>query len=155
MKADDLRFVRREALIRIGAHTLVLADSNQRFAPDEPEIVGFHQTSDDDPPGCIQHFMHARRWRIGSVARASRDHRSLSTRPTGARANGAGAPGEGPDLPRPPAYQTPASGHRRRQQPRIRQHWAHQRRDRGRSDRESRSGLRFCSTIAPQLRPPG
>lgn len=135
----------------LGKHTLVLADSNQRFAPDEPEIVGFHQTSDDDPQGCIQHFMHARRWRIGSVARASWDHRSLSTRPTGARANGAVAPGEDRDVAGPYAYQTGAIGDRRAQQQLDAQRVAALRSEGRSTRRDLRPGLRFAIAHHPTL----
>lgn len=135
----------------LGKHTLVLADSNQRFAPDEPEIVGFHQTSDDDPQGCIQHFVHARRWRIGSVARASWDHRSLSTRPTGARANGAVAPGEDRDVAGPYAYQTGAIGDRRAQQQLDAQRVAALRSEGRSTRRDLRPGLRFAIAHHPTL----
>ncbi|AOK47336.1 type IV secretion protein Rhs [Burkholderia sp. MSMB617WGS] len=135
----------------LGKHTLVLADSNQRFAPDEPEIVGFHQTSDDDPQGCIQHFMHARRWRIGSVARASWDHRSLSTRPTGARASGAVVPGEDRDVAGPYAFQTGAIGDRRAQQQLDAQRVAALQSEGRSTRRDLRPGLRFAIAHHPTL----
>ncbi|MGU7779705.1 type VI secretion system Vgr family protein [Burkholderia sp. PU8-34] len=136
----------------LGKHTLVLADSNQRFAPDQPEIVGFHQTSDGDPQGCVQHWMNARRWRIGSVARASWDHRSLSTRPTGARASGAVVPGEDRDVAGPYAFQTAALGDRRAQQQLDAQRVAAQQSEGRGTRRDLRPGLRFAIAHHPVLR---
>ncbi|MBN3787868.1 type VI secretion system tip protein VgrG [Burkholderia sp. Ac-20353] len=100
----------------LGGHTLVLADSNERFLPREPERVPFHHTGESDPAGGIRHFMLARRWRIGRVARASWDYRSLSARPAAARASGAVVPGEDRDVAGPYAYQTAALGDQRSQQ---------------------------------------
>ncbi|HHX4057688.1 TPA: type VI secretion system Vgr family protein [Burkholderia contaminans] len=100
----------------LGKHTLVLADSNQSFTPDKPEVIGYHQTSDGDPAGSIQHFMTARRWRIGRVARASWDHRTLSTRLTGAQADRVAMAGEDRDVAGPYAFQTAALGDQRARQ---------------------------------------
>ncbi|AJX30640.1 type VI secretion system Vgr family protein [Burkholderia oklahomensis] len=135
----------------LGKHTLVLADSNRRFAPDDPERVGFHQTSDGDPRGCIQHFMNARRWRIGSVARASWDHRSLSTRPTGARANGSVVPGEDRDVAGPYAFQTGEIGDRRAQQQLDAQRVAALQSEGRSTRRDLRPGLRFAIAHHPTL----
>ncbi|MFL9885169.1 type VI secretion system tip protein VgrG [Paraburkholderia agricolaris] len=134
-----------------GKHTLVLADSNQRFTPDNPETIGFHQTSDGDPQGSIQHFMPARRWRIGSVVRASWDHRSLSTRPTGARANGAVVPGVDRDVAGPYAFQTGSIGDQRAQQQLDAQRVAALRSEGASTRRDLRPGLRFAISQHPTL----
>ncbi|WP_322044141.1 type VI secretion system tip protein VgrG [Paraburkholderia sp. J67] len=99
-----------------GAHTLVLCDTNQGFTPSAPETLPFHQTGESDPGGVITHLMPTRRWRIGQVARASWDYRSLSVRPTAASVQGAVAPGEDRDVAAPYAYPTSALGDRRTQQ---------------------------------------
>ncbi|MDR0243994.1 MAG: type VI secretion system tip protein VgrG [Burkholderia sp.] len=100
----------------LGSHTLVLADSNDRMLPREPERVPFHQAGESDPAGAIRHFALARRWRIGRVSRASWDYRTLSARPAAAHAGGAVVPGEDRDVAGPYAYQTAAVGDRRSQQ---------------------------------------
>lgn len=136
----------------LGKHTLVLADSNQRFAPEKPEIIGFHQTSDGDPAGSIQNFMAARRWRIGRVARASWDHRTLSTRPTGAQTNGVAMAGEDRDVAGPYAFQTAALGDQRARQQLDAQRVAVLRSE-GRSTRLTlHPGLRFAMSDHPTLK---
>ncbi|MFD1559957.1 type VI secretion system Vgr family protein [Paraburkholderia silviterrae] len=134
-----------------GEHTLVLADSNQRFTPDDPEMIGFHQTSDGEPQGSVQHFMPAQRWRIGSVVRASWDHRSLSTRPTGARANGAVVPGVDRDVAGPYAFQTGPAGDQRAQQQLDAQRVAAARSAGAGTRRDMRPGLRFALSQHPSL----
>ncbi|WGS49983.1 type VI secretion system tip protein TssI/VgrG [Paraburkholderia sp. D15] len=134
-----------------GTHTLVLADSNQRFTPDTPEVIGFHQTSDGDPQGSVQHFMPAQRWRIGSVVRASWDHRSLSTRPTGARASGAVVPGVDRDVAGPYAFQTGPAGDQRAQQQLDAQRVAATRSAGASTRRDMRPGLRFALSQHPTL----
>ena len=135
----------------LGQHTLVLADSNQRFAPDSPEIIGFHQTSDGDPVGNIQHFKTGRRWRIGRVARASWDHRTLSTRQTEARANGAVVPGEDRDVAGPYAFQTAAIGDQRARQQLDAQRVAAERCEGQGTRLDLRPGLRFAMSDHPTL----
>ncbi|AQQ19994.1 MULTISPECIES: type VI secretion system Vgr family protein [Burkholderia] len=137
----------------LGKHTLVLADTNQRFAPAEPEVIGFHQTSDGDPRGGIRQFMNARRWRIGSVARASWDHRSLSTRPSSVRASGAVAPGEDRDVAGPYAFQTAAIGDQRAQQQLDAQRVAALQTEGSGTRRDLRPGLRFAMSRHPSLDP--
>ncbi|MBN3856613.1 type VI secretion system tip protein VgrG [Paraburkholderia sp. Ac-20340] len=134
-----------------GKHTLVLADSNLRFTPAEPEPIGFHQSSDGDPQGAIQHFVNARRWRIGSVARASWDHRSLSTRATLAQATGAVVPGEDRDVAGPYAYQTSAIGDRQAQRQLDAQRVAAWRCEGGSTRRDLRAGLHFAISDHPTL----
>ncbi|PFH26445.1 type VI secretion system Vgr family protein [Burkholderia sp. JKS000303] len=135
----------------LGKHTLVLADTNQHFAPADAEIVGFHQTSDGDPRGGIRHFLNARRWRIGSVARASWDHRSLSTRPSGMRASGAVAPGEDRDVAGPYAFQTTAIGDQRAQQQLDAQRVAALQAEGSGTRRDLRPGLHFAMSQHPSL----
>ncbi|TEU33884.1 type VI secretion system Vgr family protein [Burkholderia cepacia] len=135
----------------LGKHTLVLADTNQRFDPAEPEVVGFHQTSDGDPRGGIRHFLNARRWRIGSVARASWDHRSLSTRPSGVRANGAVVPGEDRDVAGPYAFQTTGIGEQRAQQQLDAQRVAALQAEGSGTRRDLRPGLHFAMSQHPSL----
>lgn len=135
----------------LGKHTLVLADTNQRFAPEQPEVVGFHQTSDGDPRGGIRQFVSARRWRIGSVARASWDHRSLSTRPAGVRATGAVVPGEDRDVAGPYAFQTAAIGDQRAQQQLDAQRVAALQAEGSGTRRDLRPGLRFAMSQHPSF----
>ncbi|AFQ48493.1 type VI secretion system Vgr family protein [Burkholderia cepacia] len=135
----------------LGKHTLVLSDTNERFAPAEPERVGFHQTSDGDPRGGIRQFLNARRWRIGSVARASWDHRSLSTRPAGVRATGAAVPGEDRDVAGPYAFQTAAIGDQRAQQQLDAQRVAALQAEGSGTRRDLRPGLRFAMSNHPSL----
>ncbi|KVV65720.1 type IV secretion protein Rhs [Burkholderia cepacia] len=126
----------------LGKHTLVLADSNQHFTPDKPKVIGFHQASDGDPAGSIQHFMTARRWRIGRVARASWDHRTLSNRLTGAQADGVAMAGEDRDVAGPYAYQTAALGDQR----------ARQQLDAQRVAATCSEGRSTCMTLHPGMR---
>ena len=135
----------------LGKHTLVLADSNQRFAPASPEIIGFHQTSDGDPVGNIQHFKTARRWRIGRVARASWDHRTLSTRQTEAQANGAAVPGEDRDVAGPYAFQTAAVGDQRARQQLDAQRVTAERCEGQGTRLDLHPGLRFAMSDHPTL----
>jgi type VI secretion system secreted protein VgrG len=135
----------------LGKHTLVLADSNLRFTPAEPELIGFHQTSDGDPQGSIQHFVNARRWRIGSVARASWDHRSLSTRATQAQVSGAIVPGEDRDVAGPYAYQTSAIGDRLAQRQLDAQRVVAWRCDGSSTRRDLCAGLHFAMSGHPTL----
>ena len=135
----------------LGKHTLVLADSNQQFAPDSPEIIGFHQTSDGDPVGSIQHFKTARRWRIGRVARASWDHRTLSTRQTEAQVNGAVVPGQDRDVAGPYAFQTAAIGDQRARQQLDAQRVAAERCEGQGTRLDLHPGLRFAMSDHPTL----
>ncbi|WP_027819744.1 type VI secretion system Vgr family protein [Paraburkholderia bannensis] len=134
-----------------GTHTLVLADSNRHFTPDNPEVIGFHQASDGDPQGSVQHFMPAQRWRIGKVVRASWDHRSLSTRPTGARVSGAVVPGVDRDVAGPYAFQTSAVGDQRAQQQLDAQRVDAARSAGAGTRRDMRPGLRFALGEHPTL----
>lgn len=135
----------------LGKHILVLCDSNQRFLPSDPEIISFHQTGESDPAGVIQHLMLARRWRIGRVARASWDHRSLSTRPAAASVQGAVVPGEDRDVAGPYAYQTAAVGDQRSQQQLDAQRVEAVRSEGQGTRRDLRPGLRFAISQHPTL----
>lgn len=135
-----------------GQHTLVLADSNRQFKPDDPVVIGFHQTSDGDPAGNIQNFMAARRWRIGQVMRASWDHRSLSTRPSEATVKGAVMPGVDRDVAGPYAYQTAAIGDYRAQQQLDAQRVSASRSEGCGTRRDMRPGLRFAMRDHPVLK---
>ncbi|KWF68405.1 type VI secretion system tip protein VgrG [Burkholderia pseudomultivorans] len=135
----------------LGTHTLVLADTNQRFAPEQPEVIGFHQASDGDPAGSIQQFMAARRWRIGRVARASWDHRTLSTRPSGARAEGVAVAGEDRDVAGPYAFQTAALGDQRARQQLDAQRVATLRSEGCSTRMTLHPGLRFAVSEHPAL----
>lgn len=72
----------------LGAHTLVLADSNAVFAADAAAPIRFHRADATERDDTIQHWAPLRRWRTGRVARASWDYRTLSLRPSGAEADG-------------------------------------------------------------------
>ncbi|RQS37406.1 type VI secretion system tip protein VgrG [Burkholderia sp. Bp8992] len=135
-----------------GEHTLVLADSNQQFKPDDPVVIGFHQASDGNPAGNIQDFMAARRWRIGQVTRASWDYRTLSTRPSEARATGAVMPGIDRDVAGPYAYQTAAVGDYRAQQQLDAQRVSTSRSEGRGTRRDMRPGLRFAMRDHPVLK---
>ncbi|NHV24989.1 type VI secretion system Vgr family protein [Burkholderia sp. D-99] len=135
-----------------GQHTLVLADSNQQFKPDDPVVIGFHQASDGSPAGNIQDFMAARRWRIGQVTRASWDHRTLSTRPSEARVKGAVMPGIDRDVAGPYAYQTAAVGDYRAQQQLDAQRVSASRSEGRGTRRDMRPGLRFAMRDHPVLK---
>ncbi|RQS99409.1 type VI secretion system Vgr family protein [Burkholderia contaminans] len=135
----------------LGKHTLVLADTNLQFAPGQPEVIGFHQTSDGDPRGSIRQFVSARRWRIGRVARASWDHRSLSTRPAGVWATGAVVPGEDRDVAGPYAFQTAAIGDQRAQQQLDAQCVAALQAEGSGTRRDLRPGLHFAMSHHPSL----
>lgn len=135
----------------LGKHTLVLADSNLHFTPAEAGQIGFHQTSDGDPQGSIQHFVNARRWRIGSVARASWDHRSLSARATLAQASGAVVPGQDRDVAGPYAYPTSTHGDRMADRQLDAQRVAALRCDGSSTRRDLRAGLHFAMSGHPTL----
>ncbi|WP_321877544.1 type VI secretion system Vgr family protein [Paraburkholderia bannensis] len=137
----------------LGKHTLVLADSNLQFTPAEAGQIGFHQASDGDPQGAIQHFVNARRWRIGSVARASWDHRSLSTRATLAQATGAVVPGQDRDVAGPYAYPTSTHGERLADRQLDAQRVAALRCDGSSTRRDLRAGLHFAMSGHPALSP--
>lgn len=135
-----------------GQHTLVLADSNQQFKPDDPVVIGFHQKSDGEPTGNIQEFMAARRWRIGQVARASWDYRTLSTRPSEATVKGAVMPGVDRDVAGPYAYQTAAIGDYRAQQQLDAQRVAAARSQGRGTRRDMRPGTRFAMRDHPAVK---
>jgi type VI secretion system VgrG family protein len=135
----------------LGKHTLVLADSNLHFTPAEATSIGFHQTSDGDPQGSIQHFANTRRWRIGNVARASWDYRSLSARATLSQATGAVVPGQDRDVAGPYAYPGSTHGVRLADRQLDAQRVAALRCDGSSTRRDLRAGLHFAMTGHPTL----
>ena len=100
----------------LGAHTLVLADSNAAFRPGRAASIRYHRSNATEKDDTIQHWAPARRWQTGQVARASWDYRSLSNRPAQAQVDGPAVDATDDDTAGPYAWPNLATGQRRAQQ---------------------------------------
>lgn len=127
-----------------GSHTLVLADSNESFLPQDARVIRFQRADATESEDSIQQWHAIRRWQTGRMARASWDYRSLSMRPGSAEASGPAADVEDDDTAGPYAWPTRAVGERRTQQHLDALHVRSEQGEGEGTDRRLAAGLRFA-----------
>ncbi|KRE89286.1 type IV secretion protein Rhs [Frateuria sp. Soil773] len=128
----------------LGSHTLVLADSNESFLPQQARVIRFQRADATEGEDSIQQWHAVRRWQTGSVARASWDYRTLSMRPGNAQADGPAVDAEDDDTAGPYAWPTRAVGERRSRQHLDALHVCSLQGEGEGTDRRLAPGLRFA-----------
>ncbi len=64
---------------KLGRHTLVMSDGNERLLSGEPASIPFHRCDATESVDSVQQWAKSARWLNGTVIRQSRDHRLHST----------------------------------------------------------------------------